>query len=487
VKVLVANRSEIACRVFQACREMGLRSVAICAPGDEEARHITMADEVQLVEGYLNIESIVQAARNAKATLIHPGYGFLSERPAFAEAVEKAGMIFVGPRAETMEQMGGKIAAKEIAIREKVPTLPWAKVPRGVDIREAAKPVGFPLLLKASAGGGGKGMRRVDRAEDLVAAAESASAEAIAAFGDGTLFIERLVDQPRHIEVQVFGDGQGHAVHLHDRECSLQRRHQKVWEEALAPHLSQETRTGLHEAAIRLARGVKYRSAGTLEFLVDAAGGFYFLEMNTRLQVEHPVTELVTGVDLVIAQLTQAQAPQETTLHESPTARGHAIEVRIYAEDPAQGFLPTPGKVEMLRWPTGPGIRIDSGIEEGQTVGTSFDSMLAKLIVFGQNRDHALSRMKYALDETVILGMGTNQSYLRAIADHPAVHEGRVHTGFLGTAFADFAPQLSVADLELIAGARALASGSGLSHGAAGPASAPSVWERIGIQGGKKP
>ena len=254
-KVLVANRSEIACRIFQACREMGLGTVAICAPGDEQGRHLTYADEVCPVGGYLDIAAVVQAAKDSGATLIHPGYGFLSERPAFAEAVERAGLIFVGPRAETMELMGGKIAAKEVAIREKVPTLPWAKVPRGTDIREAAKTVGFPLLLKASAGGGGKGMRQVDRAEDLVAAAESASAEAVAAFGDGTLFIERLVDRPRHIEVQVFGDGRGNAVHLHDRECSLQRRHQKVWEEAVAPHLPAATRQGLHEAAVRLARG----------------------------------------------------------------------------------------------------------------------------------------------------------------------------------------------------------------------------------------
>jgi acetyl/propionyl-CoA carboxylase alpha subunit len=479
IKVLVANRSEIACRVFQACREMGLGTVAICAPGDEQARHVTMADEVQRVDGYLNIDSIIGAARQSGATLIHPGYGFLSERPAFADAVEKAGMTFVGPRASTMEQMGGKIAAKEIAIAQKVPTLPWAKVPRGTDIREAAKAVGFPLLLKASAGGGGKGMRRVDRAEDLVSAAESASAEAMAAFGDGTLFIERLVDQPRHIEVQVFGDGRGHAVHLHDRECSLQRRHQKVWEEASAPHLTKETRAGLHEAAIRLASGVKYRSAGTVEFLVDSEGAFYFLEMNTRLQVEHPVTELVTGVDLVIAQLTQAQAPQETTLSEAPIARGHAIEVRIYAEDPAQEFLPTPGKVERLRWPTGPGIRVDSGIEEGQEVGVSFDSMLAKLVVLGQNRDHALARMRYALDETVILGMGTNQSYLRAIANHPAVQEGRVHTNFLGSEFATFAPELSLDELALVAGARRL-SPANFSSENGSSLKAASVWTQIG-------
>jgi acetyl/propionyl-CoA carboxylase alpha subunit len=452
-KLLVANRSEIACRIFQACREMGIPTVGISAPGDEDARHLTYADEIMPVASYLDVKAVVEAAQKSRATLIHPGYGFLSERPAFADAVEKAGIHFVGPRAETMELMGGKIAAKELAASQKVPTLPWAKVARGSDILSVAKKIGFPLLLKASAGGGGKGMRRVDRVEDVEAAAESASAEALAAFGDGTLFLERLVEKPRHIEVQVFGDGRGNGVHLFDRECSLQRRHQKVWEEATAPHLSNETRTGLHEAALRLLRAVKYRSAGTLEFLVDANGGFYFLEMNTRLQVEHPVTELVTGVDLVWAQITQALDPEETILTHTPEPRGHAIEVRIYAEDPAQGFMPTPGKVEMLRWPTGPGIRVDSGIEEGQTVGTSFDSMLAKLIVHAPNRDHALARMRYALDETVILGMGTNQNYLRTLASDPAVKEGRVHTGYLAEKYGDYAPKMEEQDLSILTAA----------------------------------
>jgi acetyl/propionyl-CoA carboxylase alpha subunit len=466
-KVLVANRSEIACRIFQACREMGLGTVGICAPGDEEARHVTYADEVQRVKSYLDIESVIGAARDAGASLIHPGYGFLSERSAFAAAVEKAGMTFVGPRAETMEAMGDKIAAKKIATDAGVPTLPWAKVSQGQNLKSAAKKVGFPLLLKASAGGGGKGMRRVEREADLEAQAESASAEAQAAFGDGTLFLEKLVENPRHIEVQVFGDGLGNGIHLYERECSLQRRHQKVWEEARAPHLSEETRNGLFEAAIKLLKHVKYRSAGTLEFLVDTEGKFYFLEMNTRLQVEHPVTELISGVDLVCAQLAQAQAPKETILKTSPAARGHAIEVRLYAEDPAQGFVPTPGKVEFLKWPTGPGIRVDSGIEQGQTIGTSFDSMLAKLIVFAPNRDHAIARLRVALHETVIFGLGTNQSYLQAVCDHPQVREGRVHTGFLGTEFKDFSPELSQQDLALIAASRA----SGVLRGAAASSS----------------
>jgi acetyl/propionyl-CoA carboxylase alpha subunit len=488
-KLLVANRSEIACRVFQTCREMGISTVALLAPGDEQARHVTMADEVVKVASYLDSAAIVAAAQGCGVTLVHPGYGFLSERPVFARAVEKAGLVFVGPRPETMEAMGEKIAAKELAAREKVPTLPWAKVAQGENIQTVAKKVGFPLLLKASAGGGGKGMRRVDRAEDLASAAESASAEAVAAFGDGTLFLERLVLKPRHIEVQVFGDGRGGGVHLLERECSLQRRHQKVWEEATAPHLSQATREGIFEASLRLVACTKYRSAGTIEFLVDEKGEFFFLEMNTRLQVEHPVTELVTGIDLVWSQIAQALDPKESILTEIPSPRGHAIEVRIYAEDPAQGFMPTPGPVEKLRWPTGTGIRVESGIEEGQIVGTQFDSMLGKLVVHAQNRDHAIARMRYALDHTMILGLGTNQAYLRAIADHPSVREGRVHTGFLDTEFSGFSPKLDEKELGLVSALRdsGLARGSSLGTGirGGGKASVPSPWEAFASSGGK--
>ncbi len=477
-KVLVANRSEIACRVFQACREMGISTVAICAPGDEQARHLTYADEVIPVTRYLDIESVVGAAKKSGATLVHPGYGFLSERPEFADACEKAGIIFVGPKAETMRALGEKIAAKELAEKAKVPTLPWAKVKQGEDLATAASRVGFPLLLKASAGGGGKGMRRVNQASELKEAAESASAEAVAAFGDGTLFLERLVENPRHIEVQVFGDGKGGGVHLYERECSLQRRHQKVWEEAPAPNLKAETRKGLLEAAMRLVQEVKYRSAGTLEFLVDAQGGFYFLEMNTRLQVEHPVTEQVTGLDLVHLQLGLAIEGADFTLPVVGEPRGHAIEVRLYAEDPAQGFAPTPGTVEFLKWPTGTGIRVESGIEQGQTIGTQFDSMLAKLIVHAPTREIAVERMRFALEETVIQGMGSNQRYLWTLSKDPEVRAGRMHTGYLGTQYASFAPELSAETSERIAAARAGSAGatSSAGTGAASPAAQPSPW-----------
>jgi acetyl/propionyl-CoA carboxylase alpha subunit len=478
-KLLVANRSEIACRIFQTAREMGIATAGIFAPGDEEARHLTYADEIVPVASYLDPDAVVAAAKKVGATLIHPGYGFLSERPVFARAVEKAGMTFVGPTPETMEAMGGKIDAKEIAERSGVPTLPWAKVKPGEDLKSVAKKIGFPLLLKAAAGGGGKGMRRVDQLDEVDAAAESASAEAIASFGDGTLFLERLVLEPRHIEVQVFGDGKGGGIHLYERECSLQRRHQKVWEEATAPNLPEETRQGLFTASMNLVREVKYRSAGTLEFLVDDSGKFYFLEMNTRLQVEHPVTELVTGTDLVHAQLSLALHPDKFPIAPLGPPRGHAIEVRIYAEDPSQGFMPTPGKVEKLRWPTGTGIRVESGIEEGQTVGVNFDSMLAKLIVSAPTRAQAVARMRFALDETVILGMGTNQSYLRALAADPQVIAGKMHTGYLGSAYADFAPVPSAEAFGLVAAARAKGigkSGAVASLGATGERTHPSPW-----------
>jgi 3-methylcrotonyl-CoA carboxylase alpha subunit len=454
MKLLVANRSEIACRIFQACRERGLKTVALRAPGDEEARHLTYADEIQDVPSYLDVSAIVSAAKRSGAKLIHPGYGFLSERPKFAEAVEGSQLVFVGPRAETMIQMGEKIASKELAARIGVPTLPWARVQDVSQLKKEAQRIGFPLLLKASAGGGGKGMRKVTQVSELESAAESASAEAKAAFGDGTLFLERLVENPRHIEVQVFGDGQGGGVHLSERECSLQRRHQKVWEEAPAPRLDPSTRRGLHEAALKLVSETRYRSAGTCEFLVDQQGGFYFLEMNTRLQVEHPVTELVTGVDLVHAQIDQALEPSRSALVSVPEPRGHAIEVRLYAEDPAQGFMPTPGKIESVRFPMGPGIRVDSGIESGQTITTLFDSMLAKLIVHAPTRELAIARMRYALEETAILGIGTNQAYLLRIARAPEVARAEVHTHWLESEFGVFDgtvdPACLQSDLELL-------------------------------------
>jgi acetyl/propionyl-CoA carboxylase alpha subunit len=330
-------------------------------------------------------------------------------------------------------------------------------------------------------------MRRVDRLEDVDAAAESASAEASAAFGDGTLFLERYLARPRHIEVQVFGDGAGNGVHLHERDCSLQRRHQKILEEAQAPHLDSTVRAGLVQAAMKLVSITQYRNAGTIEFLLDENGQFYFLEMNTRLQVEHPVTELISGIDLVAAQIHQALSPKTQVLKITPEARGHAIEVRIYAEDPAQGFIPTPGRIEKLRWPTGAGIRVDSGIEEGQEVGAQFDSLLGKLIVHAQDRTQAIERLKFALEETVILGIGTNQNYLRTLLDHPQVKEGRIYTGFLAEEMSAFQPVPTQEDLQLWLSAKSTGFGH-LSSGFASNGSLenkkhPSPWENIKRRG----
>ncbi|MEK6705561.1 MAG: biotin carboxylase N-terminal domain-containing protein [Bdellovibrionota bacterium] len=459
MKLLVANRSEIACRVFQACREMGIRTVAIVAPGDEDARHVTYADEVQAVSNYLDVDAIIQAAKKSNASLIHPGYGFLSERPVFARAVEAAGIVFVGPRAETMEIMGDKIAAKQLAAEENVQTLPWVRAGQGSDIKTAAKMVGYPILLKASAGGGGKGMRLVENEQQIAAMAESASAEALAAFGDGTLFLERFIKKPRHIEVQVFGDGLGGGVHLHERDCSLQRRHQKLWEEAPAVNIPSCTRSELFEAALRMVKRVKYRNAGTVEFLVDTEGGFYFLEMNTRLQVEHPVTEMITGIDIVQTQIAQALSPDKAVLCDVPEVSGHAIEVRLYAEDPLQGFIPSPGIVERLIWPSGAGIRIESGIEEGQLIGTQFDSLLGKIVVHAQTRQQALARLRFALEGTVILGVGTNQSYLRALAADPSVLDWKVCTDFLDNEFYKRTQKFEPSDNELLTLAAVRAAG----------------------------
>jgi acetyl/propionyl-CoA carboxylase alpha subunit len=477
-KLMVANRSEIACRIFQAAREMGIATLAIYAPGDEPARHVTMADEIAAVPSYLDSASIVEVAKKHKVTMMHPGYGFLSERPHFARAVEEAGIAFLGPKGETMEQMGGKIAAKEIAEKLHIPTVPWAKLDfmktSEEELKKAADNVGYPLLIKAHAGGGGKGMRRVNRFEDLKPEAETAAREALNAFGDGTLFFERLIENPRHIEVQVFGDGEGGGVHLYERECTLQRRHQKVWEEAPAPHLPDTTRQGLFESSLKLVSVTEYRSAGTIEYLVDDQGNYYFIEMNTRLQVEHPVTEQVTGIDLVHEQIKLAIQGPVYELPQVGTPRGHAIEVRVYAEDPALGFIPSTGKISALIWPSGPGIRLDRGIEVGQELGTSFDSMCAKLIVHAPSREMAVRRMQFALSETVIAGVGTNLEYLTQIAHYPKVIDGRVTTHLLDHEFAGFKPEPTTAEIGLITAmeAQGLATrASGIGGGSHGGAS----------------
>ena len=441
-KVLIANRGEIACRVIAACRSLGLKTVAVYSEADTTARHVGLADEAVLIgpgpaaESYLNVEKLLEAAKKTGAQAIHPGYGFLSERAHFAAAVVKAGLVWIGPSSNVIDLMGNKIAAKQAAEKAKVPTLPWALLkdkwtPK--DLHAAAKKVGFPLLLKAAAGGGGRGMRRVDADKELEEKAESAVREAAGAFGSGEIFLEAYCEASRHIEVQVIGDTAGTVLALGEREYSVQRRHQKVIEEAPAPNLSSETRKALWAAAVNLAKAVNYVNAGTCEFLVDENEKFYFLEMNTRLQVEHPVTELVWGVDLPALQLKIAQG--ETLSKDELTPRGHAIEARLYAEDPAKGFMPSPGKLSLFSYPTLPFLRVDTGYETGSEVPIFYDAMLAKVIAWGPTREQARQTLIQGLKATIVSGVAWNGRYLGDILDHEKFIDGKVTTGFLAEAF----------------------------------------------------
>jgi 3-methylcrotonyl-CoA carboxylase alpha subunit len=438
-KILIANRGEIAVRIMATCREMGIQTVAIYSDADRNAFHVREADEVYYIgpapatQSYLRIDTIIDTARQSGAEAIHPGYGFLSENPSFAEACEKAGIIFIGPPASAMLLMGSKIAAKQLAQSVGVPTIPGYNGENQDDtvlISEAER-IGFPLLIKASAGGGGKGMREVYSAADLREQLAGARREAQASFGDATVFLERLIQQPRHIEIQVLGDTFGNLVHLGERECSIQRRHQKIVEESPSVALTPALRAEMGAAAVRIARAAGYVNAGTLEFLLDRDKQFYFLEMNTRLQVEHPVTELITGTDLVRHQLQIAAAQPLGLTQEQITPRGHAIEVRLYAEDPDNNFVPSTGTVTLFVKPTGPGIRVDSGIESGDEITQFYDPMIAKLIVYGEDRTSAIERLQAALKQNAVFGVKTNSSLLLAIAKHPAFQEGHTFTNFL--------------------------------------------------------
>jgi acetyl-CoA carboxylase biotin carboxylase subunit len=441
-RLLIANRGEIAVRIIHACRELGVESVAVYSDADADAPHVRLADRAAhigpapAVDSYLSIPRLIAAAREHGAEAIHPGYGFLSERAAFASACEEAGLVFVGPPASAIARMGSKVEARRLMQEHGVPVVP-GETPRTQDaarLREAAARVGYPLLLKPSAGGGGIGMRVVRSDGDLEHAAEAARREAAAAFGDDTLYVERLVERARHVEVQVIGDASGAIVHLFERECSLQRRHQKVIEESPSVALSPALRQRMGEAAVTAAGAAGYRNAGTIEFLLEGdgdQGSFYFLEMNTRLQVEHPVTEAITGVDLVAAQLRVAAGEALGFGQGDLTRRGHAIECRIYAEDPRRGFLPQAGRILLYRAPSGPGVRVDSGIAEGTEVPVHYDPLLAKLIVHAETREVAIARAREALRSFVILGIHTNIAYLTAVLDDPAFRRGEVDTRFL--------------------------------------------------------
>ncbi|HET7698594.1 MAG TPA: acetyl-CoA carboxylase biotin carboxylase subunit [Vicinamibacterales bacterium] len=441
-RLLVANRGEIAIRIFRACRELGIETVAVHSDADTDAPHVRAADlaipigPAPAAESYLKVSALIDAARRSGADAVHPGYGFLSERAAFADACASAGLLFVGPPAAAIERMGSKIGARALMERAGVPVVPGRTPSDQSDggVAAAARAIGFPVLIKASAGGGGKGMRSADGDRALAEAIPAARREAQAAFGDGTLYVERLVRRPRHVEIQVFADAHGHVVHLFERECSVQRRHQKIVEESPSTALTPAVRRRMGAAAIAAARGVGYQNAGTIEFLLEGQGddaSFYFLEMNTRLQVEHPVTELVTGTDLVRAQLLVAMGHPLPWAQDDLAQRGHAIECRVYAEDPGAGFLPQAGPLRVYREPAGPGIRIDSGLVEGMDVPVQYDPMLAKLIAAGDSRQAAIARAISALRAFPILGVRTNVAFLINVLRHPAFAAGDVHTGFV--------------------------------------------------------
>jgi acetyl/propionyl-CoA carboxylase alpha subunit len=444
-RVLIANRGEIAVRIARGCRERGLESVAVYSDADAHAPHVRAADHAVRLgpaparDSYLNVDALLRAARESGADAVHPGYGFLSENAAFAAACEDAGLTFIGPPSAVIARMGSKTAARAAAIAAGVPVVPGV-VPADQSpeaVAAAVREVGFPALIKAAAGGGGKGMRVVRAEAEVHDAVEAASREATRAFADGAVYVERLIERPRHIEVQVLGDAHGTVVHLFERDCSLQRRHQKVIEESPAPTLSPAVRARITAAAVAAAREVGYVNAGTVEFILDETDGggdnarFYFLEMNTRLQVEHPVTELVTGRDLVHAQLRVAAGERLWFTQEEVAQHGHAVEVRVYAEDASRGLLPQTGTLLRYREPSGDGIRVDSGVAEGQTIGVDYDPMLAKVIAHGPTRDAALDRLRGALRDFAVLGIRHNLPFLLRLIDLDDVRANRVDTGLI--------------------------------------------------------
>jgi len=491
-KVLIANRGEIAVRVIRALREMGIPAVAVYSDADRAALHVRMAAEaVRLgpppsAESYLRGDRILEAARISGAEAIHPGYGFLSENAEFAAACEAAGIAFVGPPAAAIRNMGSKTRARRLAIEAGVPVVPGAEhALRTIEeARSLAAAFGYPVLLKASAGGGGKGMRRVDRQEDLEAGLREAASEAERSFADPEIYMEKLLARPRHVEIQIAGDRYGNMVHLGERECSIQRRHQKVMEECPSPLVSADPdlRRRMGEAAVRIARHAGYANAGTVEFLVDEDLQFYFLEMNTRLQVEHPITELVTGVDLVKLQFELAAGRRLPFRQQDITWRGAALECRIYAEDPDNNFFPSPGLITRLERPAGPGVRLDSGVYQGWTVPLDYDPLLAKLAVHAVNREEAVARMVRALDEYYVGGIKTNLSFFRQILEDREFRCGRLHTGLIDEFFArrERTPPPPAPELEAVAAlAAAVYTGSGRNHQPLSSAP-PSRWRAAG-------
>ncbi|MGB3181884.1 MAG: acetyl-CoA carboxylase biotin carboxylase subunit [Cyclobacteriaceae bacterium] len=438
-KLLIANRGEIALRVIRSAQEMGIATVAVYSEADRNALHVRAADEAVCIgpaassESYLKGDVIIETARKLGADAIHPGYGFLSENADFSRAVTKAGLTFVGPSPEAIEVMGSKLAAKAAVSKYDIPLVPGTDkaIDDVAEAKRIAADTGYPILIKASAGGGGKGMRIVQAEEELEEQMQRAISEAVSAFGDGAVFIEKFITSPRHIEIQILGDTHGNIVHLFERECSIQRRHQKVIEEAPSAILTEEVRQAMGEAAVGVAKACDYYGAGTVEFIVDDELNFYFLEMNTRLQVEHPVTELITGVDLVKEQLQIAMGEPLSFVQDDLTINGHALESRVYAEDPTNNFLPDIGNLSTYIRPQGPGVRVDDGFEEGMDIPIYYDPMIAKLIVYGKDREEAIQRMIRAIDEYRITGIETTLSFCKFVMKHEAFVSGKFNTKFV--------------------------------------------------------
>ncbi len=438
-KILIANRGEIALRIMRSAKEMGIRTVAVFSEADRNALHVRYADEAVFIgpspsnQSYLVMDKIISAAKKTGADAIHPGYGFLSENADFSDRVKKEGIIFIGPSGDSMRMMGSKLAAKATAAKHNIPLVPGTA--KAIDdIKEAkllAEKIGFPILIKASAGGGGKGMRIVNNSGEFEEQMKLAVSEAISSFGDGAVFIERYVASPRHIEIQVLGDTHGNVVHLFERECSIQRRHQKVVEEAPSSVLTPEIRNEMGRCAVQVAKACKYVGAGTVEFLLDENKSFYFLEMNTRLQVEHPVTEFITGLDLVKEQIKVARGEKLSFKQEDLKIQGHAIEIRVCAEDPTNNFLPDIGMLQTYRIPQGPGVRVDDGFEEGMNIPIFYDPMIAKLIVYGESRGEAIERMIRAIDEYKISGVATTLGFCKFVMQHKAFVSGNFDTHFV--------------------------------------------------------
>jgi acetyl-CoA carboxylase, biotin carboxylase subunit len=444
-KILVANRGEIAVRVMRACREMGIRSVAVYSEVDRKALHVRYADEAiaigpaPAIESYLRIDRMIDAARQSGAEAVHPGYGFLAENPDFARACRDSGIVFIGPTPEAMELMGSKTAARQLALKAGLPVIPGTEsnLESLDEIRRVARKIGYPVMLKAAAGGGGKGLRMVESEHDLESAYRNARSEAQNAFGDPSVYLEKRLDRPRHVEIQLLGDTHGNLIYLGERECSLQRRHQKVLEECPSPMLDADLRRRMGETAVRIGKLAGYSNAGTAEFLIDQDRNFYFLEMNARLQVEHPVTELVVGIDLVKEQIHIAAGERLAWRQDDVQLRGAAIEARIYAEDPARGFFPSPGLITRLAIPSGPGIRSDSGVYQGWRVPLDYDPLLAKLVVWGTDRQQAVARMRRALSEYEVAGPQTNLQFFRQLLAHPEFVDGQLDTGFIDRMLAE--------------------------------------------------